>query len=44
VVFQADCDEIELQKISYDVVFVTLSPLRQPNNTKITPQFFPNTP
>jgi len=41
VAFQANCDEIELQKkISYDVIFVTSSPLRQPNDvTKITSQF-----
>jgi len=42
VVFQADCDEIELQKkISYGVIFVTSSPLRQSNDaTKITSQNF----
>jgi len=37
VVFQVDCDEIELQKISYDVIFVTSSQLRQPIDvTKIS--------
>jgi len=41
VVFQADCGKIELQKISYDVIFVMLSLLRQPNDvTKITSQKF----
>jgi len=41
VIFQAECDEIEVQKISYDVIFVTLLPLRQPNDiTKITSQKF----
>jgi len=28
VFFQADYDEIELQKINYDIIFVTYSPLR----------------
>jgi len=41
VIFQADCDEIELQKISYDVIFATSSLLRQSNDvTKITSQNF----
>jgi len=41
VVFEADCDEIKLQKISYDVIFVTSSSLCQPNDvTKITSQNF----
>jgi len=35
-VFQADYDEIELQKISYDVIFITLPK----NVTKITSQNF----
>jgi len=36
VVFEADYDEIELQKYSYDVISVTSSPLRhQKNVTKI---------
>jgi len=39
MVFQAYCDEIKLQKFSYDVIFVTSSSLRQPNDvTKITSQ------
>jgi len=39
VVFQADCDEIELQKISYDVISVTSSSIRQSNEiTEITSQ------
>jgi len=42
LVFQADCDEIELQKISYGIILVTSSPLRQRNDvTKIT-SFFSN--
>jgi len=41
VVFQADGVKIELPKISYDVIFVTSSPLHQPNDvTKITSQKF----
>jgi len=41
MIFQADSDEIELQKISYDVIFATSWPLRQPSDvTKITSQNF----
>jgi len=28
MIFQADYDEIELQKISYDIILATSSPLR----------------
>jgi len=42
VVFQADCYEIELQKISYDVIFVTSSSVHQPNDvTQITSKNYP---
>jgi len=38
VVFEADYDEIELQKYSYNVISVTSSLLRHQNNvTKIFP-------
>jgi len=39
VVFEADCDKIKLQKMSYDVIFVASSSLRQSIDvTKITSQ------
>jgi len=41
VIFQADFDEIELKKNSYDAISVTSSPLRHQNDvTKITSQNF----
>jgi len=41
VVFQADNDKTELQKINYDVIFVTSSPLRHRKIViKITTQNF----
>jgi len=41
VFFQVDCDEIELQNISYNVIFVASSLFRQPSDvTKITSHNF----
>jgi len=42
VVFEADYDEIEPQKYTYDVISVISSPLRHQNNaTKIFPIWAP---